>query len=124
MPARRLHEHRILNSKTKKQFRLQWQQGSWLVSDRINSAASGVRVDGAVVSATRRGADFVEGYIVSVHGLSIEDAHGLDLSQLASLGVGGHLRGNAPTRQQTQYGKVHLMADGQIQGGRCDRGHL
>lgn len=110
--------------KNKKQFRIEWHDNAWVVTDSQQSKSPGIKVDGAVVSATRRGDGFVEGYIVSVHGLNMEDAQALDRFQLADLGVGGHLRGNAPARRQTQFGKVHLTADGQIQGGRCDRGYL
>lgn len=112
-----------MTSKHKKQFRIQWQRGAWAITERQGHAPA-IRVDGAVVSATQRGDGFVEGYIVALHGLNLEDAQGLDRFQLADLGVGGHLRGNTPARHQTQHGKVHLMADGQIQGGRCDRGYL
>lgn len=113
-----------MTSKNKKQFRIEWHDNVWVITDRQQSKASGIKVDGAVVSATQRGDAYVEGYIVAVHGLNLENAQGLDRFQLAELGVGGHLRGNSPGRHQTQFGKVHLMADGQIQGGRCDRGYL
>lgn len=56
-------------------------------------------VDVAIMSATRRGERFVDGYVVACHGLDMQTAEHLDPLQLTALGVGAQL-GRKSMRQQ------------------------
>ena len=107
-----------MSTKQIKKFRIEWQQGSWVITDPGAPEARSFSVDGAVVNATARGNGFVEGFIVSVHGLDMAVAGTLNKHQLRDLGVGSHLRAHAVAPSQRAAGKVHLLAGGQIQGGR------
>jgi hypothetical protein len=104
--------------KNNKEFRITWQQGVWVITDPSSPHSQEIQVDSAVVTATRRAAGWVEGFIVAVHGLDLEVAARLDRQTLSSLGVGSHLRANAGPPTRRTPGRVYLMPDGQMQGAR------
>lgn len=97
------------------QVKVEWHSGAWNIYHPGAPHATGIKVDSAVVNATRVGNNFVEGYIVAVHGLDQSIAERLETSQLRSLGIGAQYRARPAGQAGTR--RVSLNADGQIQGG-------
>lgn len=73
---------------------------------------AGVRIEGAIMVASRVGKDFVVGRIVSVHGLPQGLAEQMPQPLLRALGVGSQL--GIPANSKA-YRRVHLMEGGNIQ---------
>ncbi len=59
----------------------------WLITDPKVQGDPGVHVDAAVVDVQYQGATFMEGFVLSSHGLAADVAEGLDRSQLRALGT-------------------------------------
>lgn len=87
-----------------------------MIRDLFDLRVPGIRVDGAVVRATRVGKGFVEGTISAVHGLDQEIAQHLDRHQLSALGVGFPMKPSTLRNVGGRVQHVHLMADGKIKG--------
>jgi hypothetical protein len=104
--------------KTNQKFKIEWRAGSWIILDPFNPGTAGIKIDGAVVNATARGDNFVEGHIVAVHGIDMEIAQHLGRHELASLGIGAHLRAHAVPAAQRSLGKLHLMPGGRVTGAQ------
>ena len=49
--------------------KVEWHEGAWNIKHPGASDAASIKVDSAVVNAIKVGNNFVEGYIVAVHGL-------------------------------------------------------
>lgn len=86
-----------------------------MITDPLRAGDPGIKVDGAVVNATHIGDEFVDGHIISVHGLDWEVAQHLSRQQLSLLGVGNHLRPKSVTKIPGTAGRVALMHDGRIE---------
>lgn len=91
-------------------FRIARREDSWYIEDPFNPKGPGVPIDSATVDATRTGTDFVEGYIVATHGVSLEVVDLLNRAQLRDIGIAAQLRSQNHNRRH----RVHLMADGTI----------
>lgn len=104
-----------MNQNQTKKYRLQWEQNAWVITDPADSGSERITVDSAVVNATRRGANFVEGYIVASHGLDLSTAANLDRRELVNLGVAAQVR-HCQAMRGVQ--RVHLLAGGLVHGGR------
>lgn len=95
--------------------KIEWHSGAWNIRNPGASDAASIKVDSAVVNATKVGNSFVEGYIVAVHGLDQNIAEHLDPYQLKSLGVGAQYRARPAGQAGTR--RVSLLVDGRIQVG-------
>ena len=96
-------------------LRLSWNNENWVITDPLRAGDPGIKVDGAVVSATHIGDGFVDGHIVSVHGLDWEVAQHLSRQQLSLLGVGNHLRPKSVTKIPGTTGRVSLGPAGLVE---------
>lgn len=100
------------------EVRATWNGTSWIIRERGETRGGGISAENLVMRAQRPGKDFVEGFIVSVHGLDQEVANRLNSAELRLLGVGAQFRSQravAPRRSHTQV--YHLGASGSIEIG-------
>ncbi len=96
-------------------LKIERQDGAWCIKQPGSTHTASIKVDSAVVNATKVGNSFVEGYIVAVHGLDQDIAEHLDPLQLKALGVGAQYRARPAGQRGTR--RVSLLVDGTIQGG-------
>jgi hypothetical protein len=100
--------------KNSMKFRVEWQGDAWFIVDPDNADIR-VQIDQAVIDATVYSTKgrFVEGYILSVHGLDFDVARLLDRAALNQLGVAAQLR-NMPPAPARPMRRVRLEAGGRI----------
>jgi len=74
-----------------------------------------VEIDSAAIAVTERGKDWVQGYLLAVHGLPQDAAQHFDMQTLHALGLAAHVKGYSPP--------PHLNRDRYqlTQGGRIER---
>jgi hypothetical protein len=103
-----------LNANPKK-FRLTFQHAQWLITNPEGTL--NIKVDAAVVNAdVHKHGRYVEGEILSVHGISQDDASQLTPAQLRTLGVGAQYQATATRRGP--LGRLHLSETGTVMRGR------
>jgi hypothetical protein len=91
-------------------FRVERSGGQWAITDPTEGGPA-VLVDAAVVAATEIGRDYVEGFLVGVHGVNQADVEGAPQWALRAIGISAHLAGFAAPRGTR---RVQLTQDGRI----------
>lgn len=95
-----------------KVFRIEYYNGSWFVLNPDPSTQK-VAIDTALVDTLKARPGCVEGYIVSVHGLDMEQAKHLERATLHTLGVAAQIRRNPPPMGGLT--RIQLLPDGQFE---------
>lgn len=90
-------------------LRIEWIGHAWAIL--IPGSVRRLTLDSALVDVEAQGPGWVEGCILSSHGISQEDAAGLNGDALRALGIGAQLR-NVGAPPPARVTRTHLMSDG------------